>query len=243
MAAMSFGSAFGLTFLVVAAALLLSVVAGWISRPGWLPTRALAPIIVVLILVSALFGALQIINQQSSADKVTGHASPPENPAAAPAGPGGGGNAPAAREPSIDKKGYVLRRSSSIATNNQDKVDLDTGCPGWGGMHPRFGPSRCGETADLILDQEGIHPADDRPRFIEIGHDSPGGYAECRSALAAKPSRSVNQLEATALRSGERFCAQTDLDNTALVTVDDVATDAFHRLQQLTIDFAVWRDN
>lgn len=225
---MSFASAFGLTFLVVAAALLLSIIAGWISKPGWLPARALAPIIVGLVLVSALFGALQIIKQQSSADKVPGHPSPPEG---------------VAREPFIDKMGYVLRRSSSIATNDQDKVDLDTGCPGWGGMHPHLGPSRCGETADLILDQEGIHPADDRPRFIEISHDSPGGYAECRSALAAKPSRSVSQLEATTLRSGERFCVQTDLDHTALVTVDDVSTDAFHQLEQLTIDFFVWRDN
>jgi hypothetical protein len=40
----------------------------------------------------------------------------------------------------VDKTGYVLRLSSFIDTNDEDKVDVDTGCPGWGGMRMVWTP-------------------------------------------------------------------------------------------------------
>jgi hypothetical protein len=232
---MSFADGFALAISVTAAGFLSGVFAGWIRKPHWVRTKAMVFSIIILIIITALFTTMQT-TQGSSAGKSP---SPPAGGSATSSSSGAAANEPV--KPFIEKKGYVLRRSSSIATNDQDKVDLDTGCPGWGGMHPRLGPSRCGETADLILDEEGIHPADGQPRFIELHSDAEGDYATCRSALTAVPSRSLNQLDVTALRSTDRVCVETDKDNIAFVTVYEVSTDALQALQRLTIDFVVWR--
>jgi hypothetical protein len=62
------------------------------------------------------------------------------------------GTGAAESEPAISSPSYLLTPSSSVFTNDQDKVDLDTGCPGHGPTKPQVGPDRCGENADLILD-------------------------------------------------------------------------------------------
>jgi hypothetical protein len=156
--------------------------------------------------------------------------------------PASAGQAPATGiEPFLEKDGYVLRRSSSIATNDQDKIDLDTGCPGWGGMHPRLGPSRCGELAELILDQEGIHTAENRPLLIELEQDSAANYESCIAALGAKPARNLSQIEVDSLQANDRICVETDLENIALVQINDVSTDTLGELERLTMSFVVWR--
>jgi hypothetical protein len=246
---MSFTGTFLLIFLGFVVAFLLSIVAAWFTnRPKWLYAKGrVLAVVFLLIMMGSLIGAIQVA-KQSPADKSGDVSSSSKSFPAVPGGTGSGnptsppGTAPtSAIKPFIEKSGYVLRRSSSIWTNDEDKVDLDTGCPGWGDMHPRLGPSRCGETADLILDQEGIHSADDRPRFIELDHNSAGDYPTCRADLTAKPARSLNQLEVSALSADERICTRTDMDNIALVTIQAVSTDALHQLQQLKVDFVVWR--
>ncbi len=221
-------------------AFILSVIAGWIKKPEGLRTRYVVLGGGALIVGAAVLGVVQI-SGQSPYEKSGG--APSASGATGAAGGGYPASPPgsASIKPFIAKKGYVLRRSSSIATNDQDKIDLDTGCPGWGGMHPRIGPSRCGETADVILDQEGVHAADNRPRFVELDHNSGGDFAGCQAALTAKPASSLSQVEVATLRADDRICVQTELDNIALVTIQTVSTDAVHQLQQLTIDFVVWR--
>jgi hypothetical protein len=246
---MSFTGHFLLIFLVTLATFLLGILGAWFTKkPRWLRRRGMLPAVVIaLIFVVAFIGTIPA-NKQSTDEKSGGTSTSPENSPAAPGGPSSGywasppgvASAPAIK-PFIAKTGYVLRRSESPLTNDEDKVDLDTGCPGWGDMHPHIGPSRCGETADLILDQEGIHSADDRPRFVELDHDSAGDYTTCRAGLTANPARSLSQLEVTTLRADERICTRTDMDNIALVTIQAVKADTSDQLQRLKVDFVVWR--
>lgn len=148
----------------------------------------------------------------------------------------------AAAEPRlvVGYDGYVLRRSSFLDTNDQDKVDVDTGCPGWGGMSPRVGPSRCGELADIILDQEGIHTAEGRPRLVSLLPGQVGGYQSCQVALAARPSPAVAEIGVRRLQTQREFCVRTDLGNLAAVVTEELVVDGSGQLESMTISFRTW---
>ncbi len=141
----------------------------------------------------------------------------------------------------LARENYALTRSSFIDTNDQDKVDLDTACPGWGNQHPRLGPSRCGELADLILDEEGIHNANSRPNIIAPNPDSPLDVSSCNATFSADPARLVSRVSTRDLAVGSTFCVKTDLDATVLVEIDTIDTDPDGALQTLTISFKVWK--
>ncbi|MFC6087790.1 hypothetical protein [Saccharothrix lopnurensis] len=49
-------------------------------------------------------------------------------------------------EPLLRKKGYRLTPSSDVRTNDTDKIDLDTGCPGWERPPSRWGASGAGNS-------------------------------------------------------------------------------------------------
>jgi hypothetical protein len=142
--------------------------------------------------------------------------------------------------PIVDKTGYLLRRSSFIDTNDEDKVDVDTGCPGWGGMRPRIGPSRCGELADVILDEEGLHTAEGRPRLVYLPPGRDSGYESCRVALAQRPDPGVVEVGVGELAAGGDLCIETDLGNLAAVRIDELSLDAAGGLESMTISFRVW---
>lgn len=150
---------------------------------------------------------------------------------------------PTETAPAIQKTGYVLRPSSSVLTDNQDKVDLDTGCPGWGDMHPHVGPSRCGELADLVVEADSLHTADSRPDIIALSSGATGTEQSCRSRLAATPNDAVYSIPAASLRNGEVLCVRTDIGNTAVVRLDKVVTDSLGQIAAVTIDFQVWTEN
>jgi hypothetical protein len=61
------------------------------------------------------------------------------------------------RKPMLTKTRYPLTPSSNPLTNDGDKVDLDTGCPGWGPTSVRVGRSRCGDLADLIVETSSLN--------------------------------------------------------------------------------------
>ncbi|MGH8573163.1 MAG: hypothetical protein ACREX8_11410, partial [Gammaproteobacteria bacterium] len=65
----------------------------------------------------------------------------------------------------ISSPSYRLKPSASIFTNDQDKVDLDTACPGHGPTKPQVGPDRCGENADLILEETEQFTRERLPRL------------------------------------------------------------------------------
>ncbi|MGH3942874.1 MAG: hypothetical protein ACRDTG_30480 [Pseudonocardiaceae bacterium] len=145
-----------------------------------------------------------------------------------------------APQPFITKQGYVLRPSSSIATNDQDKVDMDTGCPGWGDMRPRLGPSRCGEQADIIADEEGIHTADGGPHLYTLATDA-RTFESCVAALNTEPDSGMNQLDVASLKVDDQICVRTDKRNIALIQIDAMTTDTLGQLAKLTIKFEVWQ--
>ena len=155
--------------------------------------------------------------------------------------PGAGSLAPAPEPPPIlAKQDYPLVTSSSPFTNDQDKIDLDTGCPGWGDMSVRVGPRRCGELADLIVDQEGIHTRDGGPHFHRPAAGRAANLALCSTALGSDPNRNTNLLDAAKLKAADSFCVETDKDNIAVVRIERVTTDELKLLRSLTISFSVW---
>ncbi len=152
-------------------------------------------------------------------------------------GPSGGGTP----VPFIQKTGYVLRPSSSPFTNDEDKVDLDTGCPGWGDIYPHLGPFRCGHLADLIIDPDSLHTADGQPNIIAVPQGIIGAYSSCRALLTATPNSGVNSIQSSSLWGGEVLCVKTNIGNTALVHLDKVTTDDTGQVTSVTIDFQVWK--
>jgi multisubunit Na+/H+ antiporter MnhC subunit len=143
--------------------------------------------------------------------------------------------------PVMTRRGYQLTPSAFIDTNDQDKIDFDSGCPGWGDMHPHLGPSRCGELADLIVDEQGIHTRDGGPHFIRLDAGEAGGFRRCRDALTAEPNQAVNQLGVDGLRNSTQLCVETEQRNIALVRVDLLAVNRLDQLTAMTISFTMWR--
>lgn len=194
-----------------------------LGHPAW---QGVAALVALAGLVLALFLALDPF-EAGSADGA-GEAPPPQP-----------GTAEEPR-PIVDKTGYLLRRSSFVDTNDQDKVDVDTGCPGWGGMHPRIGPSRCGELADVILDEEGLHTAEGRPSLVYLPPGRDGGYESCRAAFEKRPDPSVIEVGVGELEAGGGLCIETDQGNLAAVRIDEISVDGTGQLESMMISFRVW---
>jgi hypothetical protein len=141
----------------------------------------------------------------------------------------------------LDKHGYVLKVSTFVNDNDRDKIDLDTGCPGWGSTAVRVGPRRCGELADIVLDEDGIHTPDERPRLDVLPPGIAGDYQTCRAALDQEPSPAVNQIDSEQLREGVEICTATDLSAMSHVHVDRVTRTSSGTLSTIKISFIVWQ--
>lgn len=157
---------------------------------------------------------------------------------------GGAGNPPSASpsepKPFIEQSGYTLEPSSSLLTNDRDKIDIDTGCPGWGDMHPRVGPSRCGDLADLVADQDSIHTADGKPNIFNLAPGAPAVYRMCRAITRQRPLQGTNKIDSGALAQSEDFCVLTDQGNIAVVHIDSIKMDGTGQLAAIKIDFKAW---
>ncbi|MGH3877360.1 MAG: hypothetical protein ACRDSK_10040 [Actinophytocola sp.] len=132
------------------------------------------------------------------------------------------------------KSAYQLSASSDPLSNYGDKVDLDTGCPGWGPMHPRIGPPRCGELADLIIESVYLHAPDYQPRLIALPNGQQASYDRCQDRLVP-PTDATGSVELAALTEGAWLCVSTDQGNIAAIRVvgNDTAS--------LVVDFEVWK--
>jgi hypothetical protein len=146
---------------------------------------------------------------------------------------------PTKTRPDQSANGYVLRDSDFIDTNDQDKIDLDTACPGWGNQHPHVGPSRCGELADLILDPEGLHNANERPSLLLLPPGTDATQQICRTTLHNPHEHMVSQVEVDQLGPDIHLCAQTDQNAVAAVRIDAVDFDAVPA--ELTLSYELWK--
>jgi hypothetical protein len=152
-----------------------------------------------------------------------------------------GGADPAAepqRQVVASKERYDLVPSYSVFTNDEDKVDLDTACPGWGNQSPRVGPRRCGESADLIVDADGIHNANNEPNIARTQSGGGGGYRTCQIAIA-ESSRAVSQVASNELSDGDAFCVKTDKSRLALVEIRQLNVSS-GVLTHVSLRFTVW---
>jgi hypothetical protein len=200
------------------------------TRRIWIRAVANAVIVVVLSVVTFVAlpkpGSIASASSLPSGGNATDRGQPIEEPASAPT-------------PILDKKSYPLRRSSSIDTNDQDKVDLDTACPGWGGMSIRVGPRRCGELADLIVDEEGLHTPEGQPQLVRSPPER-AGYETCRVMLGQRINDRASILETKDIKPGGTLCVETDKRNIAMVRIDQVGLDTSGDLENVTINFTVW---
>ncbi|MGM1063030.1 hypothetical protein [Saccharothrix sp. Mg75] len=147
-------------------------------------------------------------------------------PAVAPGATPSGATPP---DPVLTKDGYRLTPSSSPLTNHADKIDLDTGCPGWGPTGLRAGRSRCGDVADLIVETYGVHAPEDAPRLSVV--DGGASYPVCRGRTDG-----VGTVRLSDLRAGTELCVSTDKDNLAAVRVDSVGDGG-----EVVISYRLWR--
>jgi hypothetical protein len=130
--------------------------------------------------------------------------------------------------PVLVKTGYRLAPSSNPLTNDGDKIDLDTGCPGWGPTSVRVGRNRCGDLADLIVETQGLHAPDDAPRLSPVDQAS---YASCRDR-----DDHVGIVRLTDLRHRTELCARTDKDNIAAIHIDSVSDNG-----EIVISYTLWK--
>jgi hypothetical protein len=134
----------------------------------------------------------------------------------------------------------TLVPSSNVATNDRDKIDLDSGCPGWGGMSPKVGPSRCGALADLIVDDDGVHNSNGRPSIVVLPSGSSSGYAACARAFDQEPSPMVSQVELGQIETGLELCVLTDEQEVSRVQLVDVQRGLSGGLTSIKVTYIVW---
>lgn len=135
----------------------------------------------------------------------------------------------------MQKAGYSLVPSSDPFTNHLDKVDLDTGCPGWGPTGAHVGRNRCGDLADLILEMDELHTPRSEPRIVVLDGGTKASYHICREQVSNTEALRGN-LPVDGLRHGMQLCVRTDQQAIAAVHVEKITTGP-----ELTISFEVWK--
>ncbi|ROP41955.1 hypothetical protein EDD40_7441 [Saccharothrix texasensis] len=131
-------------------------------------------------------------------------------------------------QPTMAKKEYRLKPSSDVRTNDIDKIDLDTGCPGWGPTSIPVGRKRCGELADLIVEDYGVHAPNDQPLLTPV--DGLATYTSCRDRTDG-----VGTILLEDLHEGAQLCVWTDKRNIAAVHINSVAETG-----EVVIDYELW---
>ncbi len=134
--------------------------------------------------------------------------------------------------PIMSSTSYRLTPSAWFTTNDQDKVDLDTGCPGHGPTTLQVGPTRCGEKADLILSDNELLTWERQPRLVPISGDELT-YAACRKSL--DPLLAFGSVAVDELRKGSGLCVSTDKGAIAAVRIENTAG-----APGIEISFKVW---
>ena len=132
-------------------------------------------------------------------------------------------------EPTMTKKGYRLKPSSDVRTNDIDKIDLDTGCPGWGPTSIPVGRKRCGELADLIVEPYGLHAPNDQPLLAPV--DGLATHTSCRDRTDG-----VGTILLEDLHDGAQLCVWTDKHSIAAVHINSVTETG-----EVVIDYELWK--
>ncbi len=122
------------------------------------------------------------------------------------------------------KAEYVLKESNVPLTSTNDKVDLDTGEPGYGSMpQGAWNPDRGGRLADLIVEHDEIHTACRTPQLYLMGQeDAVRGVKACRRTVKSEAlSSSIRLAELT---EGSVICVRTDEGLVARIKIQFLKT-------------------
>jgi len=125
-----------------------------------------------------------------------------------------------------------------------DKIDLDSGQPGYGGQ-PQLGDvlDECrteGGLAELILEEAELHSPNNSQVFVQLDRGTPAGYQQCRAALDGQPDVR-SRLPLASLAVDDQVCVLTDRRNIVLVNIKDI--DAGLAGSSVTIAYIMWRSS
>ncbi|MFE2752268.1 hypothetical protein ACFXGA_09725 [Actinosynnema sp. NPDC059335] len=206
---------------------------GWWTRT--IAVLAVAAVVAVVVVVvgltdwRALFGSTSIGSPSpTSGSPSPGSAFPPRPTTTARTSEPVPDTSLGESEPIMTKTGYRLTPSSDPRTNDQDKIDLDTGCPGWGTTSVPIGRKRCGELADLIVETYGLHAPNDAPLLSLVS--GPATLTSCRDRVDG-----VGTIQLEDLADGAELCVRTDKHNIAAVHVKSVDDTG-----EMVIDYEIW---
>ncbi|MFI6505898.1 hypothetical protein [Nonomuraea typhae] len=152
-----------------------------------------------------------------------------------PPGADQSGAQPAAHAVLVKRDSYALRPSSSVATNDEDKVDLDTGHPGYGRSTIQLGPARDGGPAEIILEDDHVHGFDKTAPFAPAPKGA-STFQDCSTGLADQAAR-LARLNLSDLTEGSSFCVETSDKNISLVRIAKMQSDPV----AVDISFVTWR--
>ena len=143
--------------------------------------------------------------------------------------------------------GYRLVSADEISLTNfcptRDKIDLDSGLPGYGGQ-PQLGDhlDGCrtnGGFAELILERTGFHGPNNTLLYWPLDRGLPANYSQCaKMSTARADARSTLPLDS--LAAGSRVCVRTDLGNIALVTIEDISNEPGTSEKRVAVDYITW---
>ncbi|MDH2428803.1 hypothetical protein [Sphaerisporangium sp. TRM90804] len=134
----------------------------------------------------------------------------------------------------VTRNAHTLKASSWIATNDVDKVDLDSGHPGHGKSSIQLGPPRKGGPAEIILEQDRIHGYDSKIRYTLVAGTTTT-HTQCAKALTHEADH-LTEIPLDRLTPGTRLCVATDEARTALVRIVDRDLDK----ARLLLAFTTW---
>lgn len=150
---------------------------------------------------------------------------------------GGGGSPDEPGSPSVlvEDDSYRLVPSDFFSSNDEDKVDLDTGEPGYGSSSILVGEAREGGPAELILENDQVHTGHDAVDYALVADPAPS-HGACAEALA-DGANLTQGIDLDDLRVGSAFCVRTNDGNIARVQVRELSLDDV----EMTVAFRTWR--
>jgi hypothetical protein len=125
-----------------------------------------------------------------------------------------------------------------------DKLDLDSGRPGYGGQ-TQLGDylERCrteGGLAELILERSELHTPDNSRLYRVMRDGRASSYDDCQKSLA-DPSELRAKLSLRELAVGAGICVRTDEGNIAFMRIREIGTVEGGIESELVIDFVTWQ--
>jgi len=146
----------------------------------------------------------------------------------------------------VDSYSLVSADEASLSNfcPKDDKLDLDSGQPGYGGQ-TQLGDylKRCrteGGLAELILERSELHTPDNSLLYRVMRDGRPASYDDCRKALD-NPSELRSKLSVGELAAGTGICVRTDEGNVAFMRVHRVGTMRGSSESEAVIGFVTWQ--